>query len=267
MRSMRSSPARRPNRVLVLFDPGAGFLRPRIFPASSMKFQCAFKAEEGLTLLELLIVITVLAILAGGAILALGTVEEDASLKLAESEMLEIKKALLRFKQDTGFLPKQGPFDLAPPNGSGVVPLPSEGIDWFRSPANFDQLYRNPLAGTGHPLEIWNPSTARGWRGPYLTVQGEGLVDVGNNLGTDGTGSPMAGTVLANIRGVADPFVASPVGAYLVWRSSADAASHDRWGRPYFLFDIGNPSDARIAGMGPDRTYGTGDDRVVYLFW
>ncbi|MCG3117786.1 MAG: type II secretion system GspH family protein [Candidatus Manganitrophus sp. SA1] len=235
-----------------------------------MKIQCVFKTEEGVTLLELLIVITVLAILAGGVILSLGSVEEDAALRLSQSEMQEIKKSVLRFRQDTGFLPKQGPFDLAPPNGGGVVPLPSEGVDWFRSSANFDQLYRNPLTGTGHPLESWNPNTARGWRGPYLTVHGEGLVDVGNNLGTDGTGSPVAGTVVANVRGVADPFIASPAGAYLVWRSSTAAASHDRWGRPYFLFALNNLNQARIVGMGPNRAYdggtSTSDDLVLYLF-
>jgi prepilin-type N-terminal cleavage/methylation domain-containing protein len=228
--------------------------------------------NSGFTLLELLIVVAVLATLAGGVILSLGGIEDDTSLNLSKNEMLEIKKALIRFKQDTGFLPRQGPFDLAPPNGSGVVPLPVEGENWFKSPANFSQIYENPLASTTHFLRAWNPDTSRGWRGPYLTQHGEGLVDLGNGLNADGTGSPIAGTtLLLNIRGVADPFVMQPepcppLGNCFVWRTIASSPAHFRWGRPYFLFNLNDPLQARIVGMGADGTYGTTDDLSLFLF-
>lgn len=233
------------------------------------------KKEDGLTILELLIVVAILAALAGGVVMILDGAEEDSSVKIAKSEMLEIKKALVKFKQDTGYLPKQGPFELAPPNQcnasnlNGVVPLPPQGKDWFCSPANFLELYENPLAATAHPLKDWNPDTARGWRGPYLTRQGEGLVDIGDGLIMNGTGSPttIITALLAEVRGVADPFVAKPEGSFFVWRTSPGDTPHDRWGRPYFLFDLDN-NNARIVGMGTDKTYdnGTGDDIVLYIF-
>lgn len=230
--------------------------------------------HHGFTLLELLVVVAILAAIAGGVILALGGVQDDAALNLSRSEMLEVKKALLHFKQDTGFLPKQGPFDLAPPDGTGEVPLPPQGAAWFRSPANLVQLYENPLAATTHPMKDWNPDTGRGWRGPYLTRQGEGLVDQGDGLNPDGTGSPITGTaLLSEMRGAADAFAAKPaacppLGSCFVWRTIAGGAPHDRWGRPYFLFDLNDPALARIVGMGPDGAYdnGTGDDLVLSLF-
>jgi prepilin-type N-terminal cleavage/methylation domain-containing protein len=226
--------------------------------------------ETGFTLLELLVVIAVLVALAGGVVLALGGVMNESASQVARTEMLEIKNALLRFRADTGFLPRQGPFELAtgtPCTGAanGSVPLPTAGRDWFCSPANLDPLHTNPLTGTGHPLETWQPDTARGWRGPYLTRQGEGLVDAGDNLQSDGTGSPIAGVVLLEMRGVADPFVGDPVvvgaNTYLAWRIAPTLPPHPRWGRPYFLFDLDDQGasdltkEARIVGMGPDGIY------------
>jgi hypothetical protein len=202
--------------------------------------------------------------------------------------MLEIKNALLRFRADTGFLPRQGPFELAMPetpctstlNGSALLPA-AKTQAWFCSPANMDALYTNPLTGTAHPLETWQPDTARGWRGPYLTRQGEGRVDVGDTLLSDGTGSPVAGGVLSEMRGVADPFIGDPVvvgtDTYLDWRIAPTLPPHPRWGRPYFLFDL-DTQEARIVGMGPDGQYsGTNpsdlcvpppasDDLVLCLF-
>lgn len=259
------------------------------------------KKEDGLTILELLIVVAILAALAGGVVMILDGAEEDSATKIAKSEILEIKKALLKFKQDTGYLPKQGPFELAPPNQcnpsnlNGVIPVPPQGKDWFCSPANFLELYENPLAATTHPLKDWNPDTGRGWRGPYLTRQGEGLVDIGNGVKADGTGNPLNGDpllplLLLEVRGVADPFVAKQEACSLTnasdpdpsdpdrcfeWRTSPrptppppdDGKPHDRWGRPYFIFDLDN-NNARISGMGPNKTYdnGTGDDIVLYIF-
>lgn len=226
------------------------------------------KNEAGFTLLELLVVIAILVALAGGVVLALGDVLDQSSTQVARTEMLEIKNALLRFRADTGFLPKQGPFELAAPEipctgaANGSAPLPAgKTREWFCSPAHLGALYTDPLAGTGHPLETWQPDTGRGWRGPYLTQQGEGLVDVGEGLLPDGTGSPVAGAVLFEARGVADPFVGDPVGNYLVWRMAPGLPPHARWGRPYFVFDLDDQGasdpakEARIVGIGPDGQY------------
>jgi prepilin-type N-terminal cleavage/methylation domain-containing protein len=227
------------------------------------------------TLLELLLVITLLAILAGGTIILMGDTDEEAAEQIAFSEIQEIKQALLQFNRDTGFLPKQGPFDLVTRLG-GWVPLGNipayvpgaQQVAWFDSPANFWQLYENPLAGTGHPLEQFNPSTGRGWNGPYLSRFGEGLVDAGANLQPDGSGSPTAGAVLPQLFGAADPFLDEPVGLYLVWRASDGGQPHDRWGRPYMLFDLDDTNVARIVSMGRNGLYegAAADDIVLELF-
>ena len=215
-------------------------------------------------MLELLVVVAILAVVAGGIVVVFGGVEEDAAFKIAQSEMMEIRKAILQFRRDTGFLPRQGPLALTIDGGS--VPLPPQGEAWFKSPANFIQLLENPLTGTGHPLETWNIDTKRGWNGPYLSRSGEGYVTLGDNLQADGSGSPTAGGLLVDVPGMADPFTAEPVSGYLLWRANPGGPFHPDWGRPYFLFDLDN-NDARIVGMAANRTYeaGAGDDLVLYL--
>ncbi len=220
-------------------------------------------------------VVALLAIVTGGSLMIFGESEDDAAEQISLSEIQQIKKALLQFERDTGWLPKQGPFNLDT-QPAGAVPLGNlpayvlagQEVAWFYSPANFWQLYENPLAGTGHPLEQWNPNTRRGWRGPYVSRLGEGLVDIGDDLQPDGSGSPTAGVVRLRVTGIADPFVGAPVGGvYLLWRSASGAAPHARWGRPYLLFDLDNTS-ARIVSMGRNRLYegGTADDVVLELF-
>jgi prepilin-type N-terminal cleavage/methylation domain-containing protein len=237
-----------------------------------------YLGSDGFTLLEMLAVVAILALLAGGAVLAVTQTKEDTELQVARSEMLAIKQAALKFKLDTGYLPKQGPFELAPAagapciatNSNGAAPLPiGQTREGYCSPANFYQLYQNPLAGTGHPLEQWNPDTLRGWRGPYLTREGEGFVDIGDNLQSNGVGNPVAGTLREDLFGVTDPFVAArgtcqdpnnPVLCYLGWSPAPNIQTASRWGRPYYLFDpddagLGDTKEARIVSGGPNATY------------
>lgn len=224
------------------------------------------RQTTGFTLLELIIVVAILATLAGGAVLTMGQTEEVAQGQIGLVEMSEIREAIVQFKRDTGYLPKQGPFALT--TNGGAVATPSEGETWFYSPANFSQLFQNPLANTGHSLASWNPDTKRGWRGPYLTTSGEGRVDVGDDLNLNGSGSPKTGNMLNDVFGIADPFYSSPEGNFFVWAATPTAPPYSRFGRPYFAFDLHDTTKARIVCMGPNRKYdqGENDDRVVYLF-
>lgn len=282
--------------------------------------------NAGFTLIEVMLVVAVLAAIAGGAILALTGTKEEVDIQLARSEMMTIKEAILKFKQDTGYLPKQGPFDLEL-SGSGAVLLNSilssrpgadttDKTNWFYSPANFSQLFDQPQLNPTHPLKDltqWNPDTRRGWRGPYLSQFGEGLVDIGGGalpgLQPTGAGIPTDGTIVRDLRGIADPFISEPLPLpkdnpnpylYLKWRSSTthenlnpadddktwcdirklECSDHDRWGRPYLLFDLDDkgPSDtkeARLVSMGPNGSYDglnatdlcvppTGTDDIVF---
>ena len=224
------------------------------------------RRNAGFTLLELMIVTAILGSIAGGAVLMVGHTEEIAQCQIGLVEVTEIREAMIQFKKDTGYLPKTGPFQIT--SDGGVVPVPAEGSDWFRSPANFSQLFQNPLAGTGHPLATWNPDTKRGWRGPYLSCAGEGQVDIGSDLNPDGSGSPTLGDAIENVIGIADPFLASPDGDYFHWSKISDDTPFERLGRPYLAFDLADANKARIVGLGPNRRYdlGFGDDIVFYLF-
>ena len=239
---------------------------PLIMHSSNRETAARFKREKAFTLLELIIVAAILTAAAGGAILLVGPAEEQARTQLSQIELTRLRDAILQFHEDTGCLPKQGPFALTSEGGS--VPVPPQGATWFYHPANFDQLYDNPLEGTGHPLEVWNPDTKRGWRGPYISSFGEGYVDIGDNLLPDGTGNPEDGTVLSEVRAIADPFSSAPEGDYFVWRFHSGDSPIYKWGRPYLLIDADSEEDCRLIGMGHNRTYdaGLGDDYILDLF-
>ncbi|MDP0494994.1 MAG: prepilin-type N-terminal cleavage/methylation domain-containing protein [Verrucomicrobiota bacterium JB024] len=224
----------------------------------------------GFTLLELLVVVSILAVV---AFIATGTfrgASEDANDRLVLSEMLEIAKAVRQFKADTGYYPKTGPFARDDEGGEVAESVlnANYGVSstaeksWFYSPANFYQLLSaiSPLAGTGHRLEKWDPETGRGWRGPYLQGYQDGYVNIRDSI-NDGTptadgyqaGDPFSGNAISNIPGIADPFEAKPRSAVMQWRLSTDGAPRDKWGRPYLLLKV----DGRLSvvSMGPDGFY------------
>jgi type II secretory pathway pseudopilin PulG len=188
------------------------------------------RRETGFTLLEMTAVVAILMAVAGGAVLAMSDTEEDAERRIAVTEMLEIKKALMQFRQDTGSFPAPA------------------------SPADFSALYVKPVG-----LPDWNIDTGRGWRGPYLSRSGEGYVDIGDGLDSAGAGDPLAGTLLQNVQGVADPFEARPVtsaiGKVFQWHIQADDERYERHGRPYLLFDLTDTQKARIVGLGANGRY------------
>ena len=220
-------------------------------------------SRAGFSLIELLVVVAVLATVAGGVVVSLSGVETHAATELTVRELAELKQAVLRFREDTGFLPKQGPFALEP---AGQVPEPSAGVAWFASPANLSQLIENPLADTGHPLETWDPDTRRGWRGPYLSRALEARVVVCDGLALDGSaGSPAEGTLLPPMPALADPFPAPPLsnGAY-AW-STHDAAALPRGGRPFLLLQLDDPTRARVVALGADGEFAPSPDRLVGL--
>jgi hypothetical protein len=189
--------------------------------------------------------------------------------------MQEIAKAIQRFRQDTGYYPKTGPFDLKSAGGEVVT---GKSDAWFYSPANLDQLtsITSPLPDT-HQLFKWEPETGRGWRGPYLKGHDDGIVSISDNLNsvvdltadppimlTTGNvgGSPTStsGAVIDNVPGLADPFEHRPVEGRLQWRADAGAPARDFWGRPYLVF--GWEKSPFIVSMGPDGDYDRAADNI-----
>ncbi|AFL72262.1 type II secretion system protein [Thiocystis violascens] len=282
--------------------------------------------QRGMTLLELLVTVAILAAVAGIGALNLTGVIEDNKEQLARVEMQEIAKAIRQFKQDTGYYPKQGPFGLALTVGSttysggvneSTIPdhasrTPAENAAWFYSPANFWQLFECPiitnplpppapqwpvwLGCTGSEEQSWDASRGRGWRGPYLRRDSQSLVDLSDDLKTNGIGSPIedGGTakLVAEAIGIADPFGdTDPVKAdpnFDVFHKFDDGSKYDRWlldwrsthnayprevainkkingyylgriGGPYFVFDLAETPAGlrpRLVSMGQNGRYG-----------
>lgn len=245
--------------------------------------------KSGLTLLELLVVVAILVVLAGVVVVAFDDTGELVEARTVTFEMAEIKKALLRFHRDTGFLPGKGMSYLYQNDGDvrlRDLPEAAGGADsWLDCPANFWQLFKNPF-DESHPLSTWDPVTRRGWNGPYFEAGGNGLVSVGSGLGSEGLGDPLSGVPLQGLFGIADPFVReSATSGLLGWTDLSGTRTYDIWGRPYFLFAAaefssqrGN-SRTRIVSSGPNGKYESqrladddprndgdiGDDLVLYL--
>ena len=229
---------------------------------------------SGFTLLELLVVVGIMAALAGVAYTASGSRVDDSKLIAVDSEMLNIRAALLRYKQDNFEFPTQ-----------------TSAVD-----AGF--LF-DPLGA-----DAWDADYQRGWRGPYLHSGDSGLVDVGDGIGLNGAGAPHTVVTAANRgqRAIPDPFVAFPVdvgsekpslaaicddspdansACLFDWRLLGQVNVDDpipRRGRPYFLFDLDSDGarEARVVSLGPNGVYESsglscpaaagGDDIVLCLY-
>lgn len=191
--------------------------------------------DRGFSLIELLVVCSILATLAYIAWGGYGSAQQGAEDEIAQAELRRLADALKRFKADTGYYPGQGPFALATvgtaetANGSGFDCTPAGGIlrswaapnsdtdrdDWFKSPANLALLFEAPALCANHPLahlNRWNPDTRRGWNGPYLDLGSRKWVDHGvdfnadsaNNTGAAagapyGNGTPVAGSKVLDV--------------------------------------------------------------------
>jgi prepilin-type N-terminal cleavage/methylation domain-containing protein len=229
-----------------------------------------FLKPRGFTLLELLVVVSILSAVAFIASGAFRGVSEQANDALVRVEMQEIAKAIRQFKQDTGYYPKTGPFALSVDGGEiEYADLPSyagsttvEKKRWFDSPANFYQLLldRSPLDADNddetidHQLEYWNEETGRGWRGPYLGGYGEGHLYIGDEINDglvdefDDLVALEDGNTIADIVGIADPFEQRPVPVsagntdadpelgWKVWNENEERyETLLKWGSPYLL--------------------------------
>jgi len=255
------------------------------------------RTKRAFTLFELLLVVAILALVAGAVLASAGDPRTPVQRDLALHEMAQLRDALLRFRADTGWLPGQGPFDLVrtPPDPASRAAVPAGVISarfgipaaevpkWFDAAANLWELVENPLAETDHALRRWDPDRRRGWRGPYLSMDSEGLLRAGFvNRRFDPYGSPPPGEppnegLQATVGlpashvfpAVADPFVRSS--ETWVWSSyTAPGQVLDSQGSPYLLFLPPEREEARLICLGPDRVLdpqqGSRDDLVLYLF-
>ncbi|MBC8412807.1 MAG: prepilin-type N-terminal cleavage/methylation domain-containing protein [Nitrospira sp.] len=233
--------------------------------------------QSGFTLLELVVVVAILAVIAGAIIWSPASrIGDTAKIEAARFEMEQIRQTLLRFRQDNQIFPVQN------------------------SAADISFLFEQ---GT---LVSWRVDYKTGWRGPYLSGGDSGRVDIGDNLKLDGSGLPYVidTTAVTLQRAIPDPFAYAPVNngeirpnldtpcsevaansaCLFDWRLVGQASTDQpisRYGRPYLFFDLNNTSLARIVSMGEDGIYqsgvitacsnkytvtGTNDDLVLCIF-
>ncbi len=137
--------------------------------------------QSGFTLLELLVVITLLGIISGSVVLSYDDLQDQGREDVVRFEMAEMRKALLQFRRDSGSndFPTQGQYDCtdtANGNPGDVNPLMSfppvagssdaEIIAWCQSPANLWMLFTDPFGRL--EADQWNEDTKRGWNQGYL---------------------------------------------------------------------------------------------------
>lgn len=149
--------------------------------------------QQGFTLIELLVVVSILAALAGITSVAMDGYQQDAEAKITRVEMQRISNAIRRFKADTGYWPKTGPFSYDSDHTEVSDTWPSSfnmeryRDNYFNDKANlwwlFEQptkyigqwktgtlsnLVRDPNNGSTETIWEWDIDTAFGWHGPYI---------------------------------------------------------------------------------------------------
>ncbi len=232
---------------------------PGVHPVSNLPRE--FRA---FTLLEILLTVVILATVAGLVLIKLDGVSATAQDRLSRSDLVHLRAALLRFHDDTGWLPRQGPFALSADGGE--VAEPAEGADWFRCPANLVQLLEEPRDAAGDPVFPWNPDSRRGWRGPYLQREAFRQVDLSSGLGEDSSGSLSGGDLVPRVICVLDAHLRPCPASGLFRAYTAGGEALAEAGRPVFLFASDDTAWLQSCGIDGELSVAEGaDDPVLEL--
>ncbi len=190
----------------------------------------------GLTLIELVVVLTVLAALAGLVVPLISRQAADARVSTTQASLRQIRDVILnRYLVDN---PRSMIVITEDPDPTVItITLAGQSQDVW-APTRIRSLFtQSPRAAA------YNPSVRLGWNGPYLVR----------------TGARYPGTTEATARGfIADEY-AHPDDPVLL----------DGWGNPLVVRPIEDPNDGNhwaIISAGPDGNLNTTNDNLrVYL--
>lgn len=143
-------------------------------------FSAKRKLQHGFTMLELMVVVAILAVIAGSAVMAFRDVEPSAQNDVTRFEMSQIAGAIDAYLRDGNKWPD---FD------AGERYAPADLTFLFEQGDNAD----------------WSIDYRRGWRGPYLQHARE-EAEIGNGLDINGEGDPLSGALEVHLT-VTDPFI------------------------------------------------------------
>ncbi|MBL6986592.1 MAG: prepilin-type N-terminal cleavage/methylation domain-containing protein [Methylobacter sp.] len=204
--------------------------------------------QQGVTLLELSVVLLILVALAGLAVPYVGSIGGTASCQTTDATMHAVKEAIMGGAAGAGFY------------GDTLGRYPS----LQSTPTNYSLTYLFEQGG----WRAYNPKTAVGWRGPYLQNGGILSSESAANLDTSFT----AYDAINNPNGK----------AHINHRVIAITQVFDAWHRPIILqvpetcsISLNSLDCARLVSAGNDAVIDTGindesadprnDDRVLFL--
>jgi prepilin-type N-terminal cleavage/methylation domain-containing protein len=110
-------------------------------------------SKNGMTLLELLVVISLMVLLGGSAVATFDQLEISQSERITTVEQQHLAKSLLALQRDTGINPRR------------FVDEPQDAGDPER-------IVLNHLIDQPTSVADWNHRSRLGWRGPYIDWHG-----------------------------------------------------------------------------------------------
>lgn len=177
-----------------------------------------YKKKQGFTLLELLIVVSIMAIIAGVSVMSYTNTRSDSEYQAAKVEMEQLRQAVIGYFRDQNNYINNTHAD---------------------SPADIVFLIDQ--------VSSWDPDYRKGWRGPYMQQSLTGYSSVIlNGLGFDGNGDPSAGTEV-EVLVKKDPFLQP--------KTASSPRYYNPY--LFFDLDTYNSAlkTARIVSMGADGVY------------
>ncbi|MEZ4649101.1 MAG: prepilin-type N-terminal cleavage/methylation domain-containing protein [Candidatus Eisenbacteria bacterium] len=183
--------------------------------------------ERGLTMIEIIVVLAVMAVLAGISVPVATRQLEKSKIHATRQEMSDLSKSLRAYGSDVGFDPSD--------------------VRWGRFPAETagTGAYRTIL---GTDLEVnatgttWNPALRKGWNGPYISPERV-------RADPDGQGSE------ANVPG----YQVDGWGRYYVYRNRNASGGRVRNG------DVERV--VTLTSGGPDRDPSTASDNITLVVY